>query len=101
MRLKLGYATLEVRLSPRRDLPDEAHGDHKEKSIRVANDLSPVEQVCTLLHELGHETLWRRQLKLDDHLEEQVVEAYAQDLTELLVRNPRLWTWLGERLGRD
>ena len=88
--IKIGYQDIEI--SEFEFLDGEQGCYHAEEAkIRIKEGMEGRELLNTLLHEILHSIVYSYGLKKEfktDEEEEKIVNAFANGLTELLVRNP-------------
>lgn len=93
--IKLGYQDIKI---VQEDLVDAQGCYQAEQSkIRIKEGLEGREQLNTVLHEILHAIVYAYGLKKDfktDEEEEKIVNALGNGLTEVLVRNKELVTFI-------
>lgn len=94
-KIQLGYQDISVSMVDWLDGDGCYSPDRHE--IRIKEGAGNRELLNTMLHEIIHAAIFcyglKKDFKDEDH-EEHVVNALANGLTEVLVRNPRLVKWV-------
>lgn len=94
--IKLGYQDITVSEVP---AIDHTQGSYNNESheIKIKSEMGSREKLNTLLHEILHSIVYAYGIKSefdDDDAEEKVVNALGNGLTEALVRNKELVTFI-------
>jgi hypothetical protein len=94
--IRLGYRTLRVLRMPLISMGAKV-GEYQSHAdtIVVAEGLSPVDELHTLIHELVH-AVWATRCLREGDDEERIVGALSEGVLELLMRNPDLLLRIGE-----
>lgn len=96
--IKLGYQDIKVLEV---DAIDNTQGSYNNESheIKIKSGMDNREKLNTLLHEIIHACVYCYGLKSefkDDDAEEKIVNALGNGITEVLVRNRELVSFIGE-----
>lgn len=93
--VRAGYATYKIEEWPS-ELATAAQrlgeADHLNHIIRVRTDLNHAELANTLLHEVLHCAY--QVGAAEDGDEEKIVTIMANQLTQIIQDNPKLWKWI-------
>lgn len=95
--IRLGYQDIKITVKDYEEAQGSYSSDRHEISLNVALEGSEV--LNTIVHEILHAGIYiygiREEFKDSDH-EEKVVNALGNAFTEVLVRNPKLVSWISK-----
>lgn len=95
--LELGYTEFRVVCNP--TMTADGHMSMRKKLIALDAEMTPVEKVNTIFHEVIHASCDMGHLELKEEEEERVAMVVGNAITEVLRRNPELLNYVMESLS--
>ena len=111
-KIKVGYSTITIKKQAHqfhKDNMGDTYGQYlsRENKIEIQPDLSNIDEVNTLLHEVLHASVWICSLSQSGQPleqskdEELVVNSLSNNLTQVFIDNEWLLPYLIEKLKKD
>lgn len=98
-KIEIGYRTFNVVVLP--DLPTAMGSVSSNKRlIQIEKNQNPHDMLDTVLHECFHVMVDDSKL-VDDADEEKFVSIFANKMTELFIRNPKLLDWMRQQVKKE